>query len=78
MTDPNELAAYVMSDNECDGCRDGFAPREHAVGARGHLLDGRLVRLFELYMPGHPNSDYLAVYHWDCGYAIMEIDHEMG
>ncbi len=73
MTAPNELAAYMVSDDGSDGCRVGFAPREHTVGVRGHSLDGALVRLLEVYTPEHPNSHCIALYHRNCGYVISEI-----
>ena len=51
----------------------GFTPREHAVGARGQMLDGVVVRLFEVFMPEHPNSYCRALYHRNRGYALAEI-----
>ena len=68
MTVPNELTASVVRDNGCDECRVGFAPREHAVGARGHLLDR---------MVDHPNSHWHALYCHNSGNAIAEIVDEM-
>ncbi len=34
----NKLVVDVMSDDRSDGCRVGFAPREHGVGTRGPLV----------------------------------------
>ena len=69
----NELTSFVVNDDGSDGCRVGFAPREHAIGVRGHSLDGALVRLLEVYTPEHPNSHCCALCHRICGYAIAEI-----
>ena len=52
----------------------GFIPRgEHAVGARDLMLGGILVRLFEVFIPEHPNSYCCALYHRNHSYAITEI-----
>ena len=72
-TSPNELAACFVRPDGSDGCRVGFTPHEHAVGARGCSLDGALVRLLEVYTPEHPNSHCRALYHRNRGYAIAEI-----
>ena len=50
-----------------------FTPREHAVGARGQMLDGVVVRLFEVFMLEHPNSYCRVLYHRNHGYALAEI-----
>lgn len=78
MTSPNELTAYVVSDNGYGGCRVGFAPREHAVDPRGCLLDEMLVRLFEWYIPNRPNSQYHTHHHCNCGYVTSAIVDDMG
>ena len=70
---PDELAACFVKRDGSDGCRVGFTPREHAVGARGSLLDGKLVRVFEVFTPEHPNSHCRALYHRNRGYALAEI-----
>ncbi len=70
---PHELAAYFVLHDGSDGCRVGFTPREHAVGARGQMLDGVVVRLFEVFTPEHPNSYCRALYHRNRGYALAEI-----
>ena len=51
----------------------GFIPREHAVGARGQMLDGVVVRLFEVFTPEHPNSYCCMLYHRNRSYALAEI-----
>ena len=51
----------------------GFTPREHAVGARGQMLCGVLVRLFVVFMPEHPNSYCHELYHRNLGYTLTEI-----
>ena len=51
----------------------GFTSREHAVGARGQMLDGVLVRLIEVFTSEHPNSYYRALYHRNRGYTLAEI-----
>ena len=70
---PDELAACFVKRDGSDGCRVGFTPWEHAVGARGSLLDGKLVRVFEVFTPEHPNSHCRALYHRNRGYALAEI-----
>ena len=49
------LALYQIKSNGEDGCRVGFARRIYAV-TRGQELNGRLVRLLEVYHPDHENS----------------------
>ena len=78
MTCPKELAAYVVSDDGSDGCSIGFVSREHAVDARGCLLDGVVVRLFKVNTQEHPNRHFCALYHHNLGYAVAEIVNEMG
>jgi hypothetical protein len=46
------MASFVLWDCS-DGCRVEFTPRKHAVGAHGSLLDGVLVRVFEVFTPEH-------------------------
>ena len=70
---PDELAVYFVQRDGSDGCRVGFTPREHAVGARGNMLDGVLVRVFEVFTPEHPNSHCRALYHRNRGYALAEM-----
>ncbi len=70
---PNELAAYFVLCDGSDGCRVGFTSREHAVGARGQMLDGVLVRLIEVFTMEHPNSYCRVLYHRNRGYALAEI-----
>lgn len=55
-----------------------LTPRKDAVGPRGHLLDEKLVRWFELYIPDHANSQHHACFHCNCGFVTAEIDDEMG
>ncbi len=65
-----------MGDN--DGCRVGFSftPQGHAVGAHGNMLNGVLVRVFEVYTPEHPNSHCRTLYHRNRGYALAEMVDE--
>ena len=70
---PNELAAYFVLCDRSDGCWVGFTPREHAVGICDQMLDGVVVRLFEFFMPEHPNLYCHSLYHWNHGYALAEI-----
>ena len=51
-------------------------PQEQAVGARGCLLDGVVVRVFEVYTPEHPNSYCRALFHRNRGYALAKIVEE--
>ena len=69
----NELAAYFVLCDGSDGCCVGFTLREHAVGTRIQMHDRVLMRLFEVFMPEHPNSYYHALYHRNCGYTLAEI-----
>ena len=64
----NFAACFVKQDGR-DGCRVGFTPQEHAVGACGSILDGALVRVFEVFTPEHPNSHCRR----NRGYALTEI-----
>ena len=74
---PNELAAYFVLRDGSDGCRVGFTSREHAVGTRGQMLDGVLVRLIEVFTPEHPNSYCRTLYHRNRGYPLAEtVDDE--
>ena len=73
-TGPDSLAAHFVLCDGSDGCRVGFTPREHSVGARGDFLDGAMVRIFEVYTPDHPNSHCRALYHRNYGYALAEIE----
>ncbi len=69
----HELAAYFVLRDGSDGCRVGFTPREHAVGTHGQILGGVVVRLFEGFMPEHPNSYCCVLHHRHRGYALAEI-----
>ena len=70
---PHELAAYFVLCDRSDGCRVGFTPREHAVSTLGQMLDRVVVRLFEVFMPDHPNSYCRTLYHRNCSYALAEM-----
>ncbi len=70
---PNKLAAYFALHDGSDGCCVGFTLREHAVGARGQMLDRVVVRLFRDFMPEHQNLNCHTLYHMNCGYALAEI-----
>ncbi len=61
-----EIAAFFILNDGSDGCRVGFTPQEQAVGARGCLLDGVVVRVFEVYTPEHPNSYCRTLFHRNC------------
>ena len=78
MTHQNKPTVNVMDDDRPDGCRVGFATREYVAGARGHLLDGVVVRLFKVYIQEHPNRHYSTLDHHNLGYAIAEIVVEIG
>ena len=71
-TGPDTLAAFFVLRDGSNGCRVGFTPQEHSVGARGDSLDGAIVRIFEVYTPDHPNSYCHALYHRNYGYALAE------
>ena len=65
----DELAACFVRPDGSDGCKVGFTPHKHAVGARGCSLDGALVRLLEVYTPEHPNCHchaLLTLQSWVC------------
>ena len=70
---PDEITAYFVKRDGSDGCRVGFTPWEHAVGKRDSILDGALVRVFEVLTPEHPNSHCRAPHHRNCRYALAEI-----
>ena len=70
---PDEIAAYFVKRDGSNGCRVGFTPREHTVGEYGSILDGALVRVFEVFTPEHPNSHCRSLYHRNHGYALTEI-----
>ena len=72
-TTPDEIAAIFIHEDGSDGCRVGFTPQEQAVGAHGCLLDGVVVRVFEVFTPEHPNSHCRSLYHRNRGYALTEI-----
>ena len=69
---PDTLADFFVLRDGSDGCRVGFTPREHSVGACGDLLDSAKVGIFEVYTPDHPNSYCRALYHRNYGYALAE------
>ena len=48
-------------------------PQEQAVGARGCLLDGVVLRVFEVYTPEHPNSYCRTLFHRNRGYILAKI-----
>ena len=73
MPSPDKLAAYFVTWDRSNGCWVGFTPQEHAVGACGSILDGALVRVFEVFTPEHPNSHWCSLYHRNRGYALTEI-----
>ncbi len=50
--------------------------QEQAVSAHGHLLDGVVVRAFEVYTLEHPNSYCRALFHRNRGYALAKIVEE--
>ena len=75
-TTPDEIAAIFIREDSSDGCRLGFTPREQVVSARGHLLDGVVVRVFEVYTPEHPNSYRGALFHRNIGYALANMAKE--
>ena len=75
-TAPDEIAAIFICPDGSDGCRVGFTPREHAVGARGCLLDGVVVRVFEVYTPEHLNSYCRALFHRNHRYALAKLVEE--
>ena len=70
------LVAYFVLPDGSNGCRVAFASREHAVGLRGCVLDGVVVRMTEVYTPDHPNRFCHALYHQNCSYGIAEIVHD--
>ena len=70
---PDELAVYCVRRDDSDGRRAVFTPREHAVGARGNMLNEVLVRVFEVFTPVHPNLHCRALYHRNHGYALAEM-----
>ena len=43
---PDTLAAFFVLCDGSDGCRVGFKPREHSVGAHGDSLDSAIVQIF--------------------------------
>ena len=53
--------------------RVGFTLREHAFGTCCQILDRVVVRLFKVFTPEHPNPNYQALYHRNCGYTLAEI-----
>ena len=67
-----DLAAYFVLPDGSDGCRVAFASREHAIDPQGSHLDGVVVWMIEVYTPDHPNRFCRALYHWHCGYGIVE------
>ena len=73
---PAEITAFFVLEDGSDGCRVGFMPWEHAVGACVHLLDGVVVRVFEVYTPEHPNSYCRALFHRNHRYALAKIVKE--
>ena len=66
MTAPNELAAYMVSDDGSDRIRVGFAPRKNMVGVRECSLE-------EVYTTEHPNSHYCALYHVTVDMPLLRL-----
>ena len=72
VTTGTHLAVYNIGNDGSDGCRVGFARRIYAL-TRGPALDGRLVRLIEVYHKNHDNTSKRADFHRNHGYATAEI-----
>lgn len=51
----SDLTAYFLLSDGRNQSKDGFAPREHAVGAHDCFLDGVVMQLLKVYTPRHPN-----------------------
>ena len=67
------LKSLHFSQDGSHGCRVGFMPWEQAVGAPGHLLDGVVVRVFEVCAPEHPYSYCCTLFHRNHGYALAKV-----
>ena len=76
MASPDELAGYIVLCDSSDGCHVGFTLRVHSVGTHGLMLDGVVVRLFEVFTPEHPNSLCHTLYYRNHGYTLTEIVHD--
>jgi hypothetical protein len=59
----NELACYTINIDGSDGCRIFFAAREYTAGENGHLLDGAVVEITEVFTPDHENRTMRRLYH---------------
>ena len=71
-TSGTHLALHFVLPDGTDGCRVGFARRRYAI-THGPQLDGRFVRLVEVYHLGLENSSKRAEYRRNHGFAIGEV-----
>ena len=69
----DELTCYIMKSDGTEGCRVAFAMKEYAAGKKGSRLDGAIVRIVDVFLPGNPNRAARRFYHHNCSYAVGEI-----
>ena len=69
---PSALAIHTIKDDGSDGCRVGFTKSLYAQ-RRGVALDGKLVRIIDVYHEHHDNVACRADHHRNMGFAHGEV-----
>ena len=69
----NKIACYTINIDASDGCHVCFTTREYAAGENGHLLDGAVVKITEVFTPDHENHTMQCLYHHNCGYTYAIV-----
>lgn len=72
LVDHTELALYSLTQDGGNGCRVGFARHIYAV-THGRELDGRLVRLVEVYHKDHNNLSKRSDFQRNHGFATALV-----
>ena len=66
---PNELSCYTINSDGSDRCRLCFVVREYAAGENGRRLDGRTVRITDVFTCDDANRSMRRLYHHNRGYG---------
>lgn len=72
LTNPSDLALYTINLDGSDGCRVGFTKSLYAI-RRGQQLNGRYVRIIDVYHEEHENVACRQLHHRNCGFAHGEV-----
>ncbi len=70
---PHELSCYTINDDGSDGCLVCFVARAYAAGENGRRLDGRTVRIIQVFKCDDANRSMRRLYHHNRGYAYARL-----